>query len=323
MSSTSAKSLQKIEWITLPMEPEMVGLRIDKFLSFHPLVATRTKGHRLIQQDFVRVNQKPVKPSYLIIAGDKIEVHFPVPESEDILPANIPLDILYEDADILVLNKASGLVVHPAAGHRQDTLVNALVHHTNELSTMNSPMRPGIVHRLDKDTSGVLVVAKNDRAHARLASQFQKRVVHRLYEAFVHGRITPDSGVVQSFLARRSDHRKKFGSVIGETGQILRDPSSIVPHGKWAVTTWKVLARFSNYSKVQLKLGTGRTHQIRVHLSELGFPIVGDPIYGSAVRDKKLGVVPRLGLHAVSLGFHHPTTQQWMEFQVTWDFSIG
>lgn len=273
----------------------VIGQRIDKFL-VENTEYTRSKIQKMIDNDCILVNGKSIKSSYTLKAGDQIEVK-DYEENTDILPENIPLDIYYEDDDLIVVNKPSGMVVHPAPGNYTGTLVNALMYHTNNLSTVNTSIRPGIVHRIDADTSGLLLVAKNDKAHNILAEAIQKKEVVREYIALVEGVIKEDSATIDAPIGRDVNNRKKM-CVTGD-------------NSKEAVTHIRVLERFSDATLIRCKLETGRTHQIRVHLSYIGHPVVNDPVYGR----RKL-INPKFGqmLHAEKLGFVHPTTKEYMEF---------
>ncbi len=273
----------------------VIGQRIDKFL-VENTEYTRSKIQKMIDNDCILVNGKSIKSSYTLKAGDQIEVK-DYEENTDILPENIPLDIYYEDDDLIVVNKPSGMVVHPAPGNYTGTLVNALMYHTNNLSTVNSNIRPGIVHRIDADTSGLLLVAKNDKAHNILAEAIQKKEVVREYIALVEGVIKEDTATIDAPIGRDVNNRKKM-CVTGD-------------NSKEAVTHIRVLERFSDATLIRCKLETGRTHQIRVHLSYIGHPVVNDPVYGR----RKL-INPKFGqmLHAEKLGFVHPTTKEYMEF---------
>ena len=273
----------------------VIGQRIDKFL-VENTEYTRSKIQKMIDNDCILVNGKSIKSSYTLKAGDQIEVK-DYEENTDILPENIPLDIYYEDDDLIVVNKPSGMVVHPAPGNYTGTLLNALMYHTNNLSTVNTSIRPGIVHRIDADTSGLLLVAKNDKAHNILAEAIQKKEVVREYIALVEGVIKEDSATIDAPIGRDVNNRKKMC--------VTRDNS------KEAVTHIRVLKRFTDATLIRCKLETGRTHQIRVHLSYIGHPVVNDPVYGR----RKL-INPKFGqmLHAEKLGFVHPTTKEYMEF---------
>lgn len=313
--------------LQIEVVPEMVDLRLDKALALHPEIQTRSRAAYLIDAGAVTINQKSVKASYAVKATDKIEVSLPEPQSSELIPYDFPLNIIFEDADLIVLNKPAGLVVHPAAGHEQDTLVNALLAHTKDLSMKFGEERPGIVHRIDKETSGLLVIAKNDFTHENLTQQFKERSTHRIYFAVCVGTAKNLSGTFRSFLARHIGDRKKYASVLGEDKRPLQDPSSAPEVGKWAVTHYEVLARQKGLSYLKLKLETGRTHQIRVHLSENALPIAGDILYGA---DKKIKSIEsrhvqdeikklaRFLLHAAELGFTHPRTQERLSFQSPW-----
>jgi 23S rRNA pseudouridine1911/1915/1917 synthase len=306
---------------------DMVGLRLDKALALHSEIKTRSRAAHLIEGERVLINGKLGKASLVLKPGDRIEVSLPDPTPTELLPYDFPLEILFEDEDIIVINKPSGLVVHPAAGHFQDTLVNALLFHTKNLSMKFGEQRPGIVHRLDKETSGVLVVAKNDEAHEKLTEQFRSRSVHRIYFAVCVGQLRPSQGTVQSYLARHPVDRKRYASLLDEDRKIQRTREPQPELGKWAVTHYETLTAHGGLSLCRLKLETGRTHQIRVHLSEAGAPIAGDTVYGA---DKKIKSVAakkvqadlkglnRFLLHAAELGFTHPRTGAAFSFQVPW-----
>ena len=273
----------------------VIGQRIDKFL-VENTEYTRSKIQKMIDNECILVNGKSIKSSYTLKENDKIELK-DFEENTDVLPENIPLDIYYEDEDLIVVNKPSGMVVHPAPGNYTGTLVNALMYHTNNLSTVNTSIRPGIVHRIDADTSGLLLVAKNDKAHNILAEAIQKKEVVREYIALVEGVIKEDSATIDAPIGRDVNNRKKM-CVTGD-------------NSKEAVTHIRVLERYSDATLIRCKLETGRTHQIRVHLSYIGHPVVNDPVYGR----RKL-INPKFGqmLHAEKLGFVHPTTKEYMEF---------
>ena len=275
------------------VDNELSDVRIDKYLN-SILDISRSKIQKLIENKNILVNDKVVKNSYIVRVDDEIKVN-EVIESTDILPENIPLDIIYEDEYLLVVNKPSGMVVHPAAGHYTNTLVNALMYHTN-LSSHN--VRPGIVHRIDKDTSGLLLVAKNDEVHLFLSEELQKRKVNRKYIALVHGVINNDTGTIDAPIGRSIFDRKKM---------MVTDINS-----KEAITHFKVLERYKEATLIECTLETGRTHQIRVHMEYIGFPIVNDPVYG------KRKVINNFGqmLHAKTIGFEHPITKKYMEYSV-------
>ncbi|MFD1318597.1 RluA family pseudouridine synthase [Loigolactobacillus zhaoyuanensis] len=268
--------------------------RLDKVISSYFEQLSRAQVQQLIKTDNVQVNGKIEKAKYAVVAGDQITVTVPAPTALDVQPQNIPLTIVYEDDDVIVVNKPQGMVVHPAPGHAQDTLVNALLFHS-PLSTINGVIRPGIVHRIDKDTSGLLMVAKNDQAHLSLAAQLKAKTSQREYLALVHGNIKEDKGTINAPLARAKNDRKKQAVVAG---------------GKHAVTHFEVLERFNEYTLIKCILETGRTHQIRVHLQYIGHPVAGDPLYGPKKTLKGQGQF----LHAALLGFKHPRTGEQMTF---------
>ncbi len=260
---------------------------------------TRSYLQKLLKDGSVQMNGKPVKASTKTAVGALIALTIPEPEEPEILPENIPLDILYEDSDVILINKPKNMVVHPAAGHYTGTLVNALMYHCRgDLSGINGVLRPGIVHRIDKDTTGVLIVCKNDRAHNALAEQLKEHSITRKYRAIVCGNLKEDEGTVDAPLGRHPQDRKKMA--------IVRSG------GKRAVTHYRVLERFGNYTYIECRLETGRTHQIRVHMASLGHPLLGDEIYGRAKSPFKL---EGQTLHAMVLGFIHPTTGEYMEFE--------
>ncbi|RME49917.1 MAG: RluA family pseudouridine synthase [Deltaproteobacteria bacterium] len=286
-------------------------MRCDLFLLGRNVLETRSQIKRRFTEGDVRVNGKGVKAGHLLREGDVVVLTIPPPQPCRPEPEAIPLSIVYEDPCLVVIDKPAGLVVHPAAGHWQGTLVNALLHHfRGKLPVIGGAFRPGIVHRLDKDTSGLLVVARNDAAHHHLAAQFKSRRAGRTYLAFAWGAFPTDTGVVEAAIGRHPIDRKRMA--------VRREG------GKRAVTHWEVVARYPGITKLSLKLETGRTHQIRVHLAHLGHPLVGDPVYGrSAHRRSEIlppslrAVVLRLGrqaLHAWRLSFLHPETEREMVF---------
>ena len=277
---------------------EKPGERIDRFLSGEMENLSRSYIQKLIKDGNLSVNGAAVKPNYKVVRGDSICVRIPGPEVLDVLPENIPLDILYEDDDILVVNKPKGMVVHPAPGHSSHTLVNAVLYHCgNELSGINGVIRPGIVHRIDMDTTGSLVICKNDRAHQILAEQLKEHSITRKYHAIVHGNFREDSGTVNASIGRHPTDRKKM--------------STKSSSGRPAVTHYRVLERFGNYTYIECELETGRTHQIRVHMSSIGHPILGDSVYGPSKCPFSL---QGQTLHAKILGFRHPATGEYVEF---------
>lgn len=272
-----------------------IGTRIDKYLTDNTDY-TRSKIQKMIENGNILVNNKQTKDSYKLKEKDRITIE-EYNEEIDIEPENIPLDIYYEDEDLIVVNKPSGMVVHPAPGNYSKTLVNALMYHTNNLSTINTSIRPGIVHRIDADTSGLLLVAKNDKTHNALAEAIQKKEVVREYIALVEGVIMEDTATIDAPIGRDKNNRKKM-AVTSE-------------NSKDAITHIRVLDRYKDSTLIRCKLETGRTHQIRVHLNYIGHPVVNDPVYGyKKLIDKDFGQM----LHAEKIGFVHPTTKEYMEF---------
>lgn len=286
-----------LQTITLTAQIEHQGDRIDRFLSLSIEDVTRTAAARLIDDGAVTVNGKSIAKNYKLSAGDVVLVHIPQPRSLEILAQDIPLDIAYEDDDLLVVNKPKGMVVHPAPGHAEGTLVNALMAHCKTgLSGINGVMRPGIVHRIDKDTSGLLIVAKNDFAHHALAEQIRDHSFTRQYEAVVYGNIKLESGTIQTRIGRHPADRKRMAVL--QSG------------GREAVTHYSPVAWYQGFTQVQIRLETGRTHQIRVHMASIGHSVAGDPVYG--VRN----VITKLHgqcLHARVIGFHHPRDGRYIE----------
>lgn len=283
--------------IITPEDQEPV--RIDRFLSDVIPDMSRSFLQKLLKDGLVLVNQKPVKSNYKVCPLEEVQVSAPEPEEQDILPENIPLDILYEDTDLIIVNKPKGMVVHPAAGHYTGTLVNALMYHCKEeLSGINGVIRPGIVHRIDQNTTGSLVVCKNDFAHNHIAAQLKEHSITRKYRAIVHGNLKEDEGTVDADIGRHPRDRKKMA--VG------------VKNGRNAVTHYRVLERFGNYTYIECQLETGRTHQIRVHMSSIHHPILGDDVYGPA--KCPIGGLKGQTLHAQVLGFIHPRTETYMEF---------
>ncbi len=275
------------------------GERLDVFLARQEIGVSRAHVQKLILEGHVWVNGSFCKPNCRLKGGESVRVFLPEPEAISVEPEQIPLDILYEDEDIIVVNKARGMVVHPAAGVCHGTLVNALLYHCKDLSGINGKIRPGIVHRLDKDTSGVMVAAKNDRAHLNLAEQIGTKTAHRNYLAIVHGNIREEKGIIKGDIGRHPVDRKKMA--------VVRE------NGKPAVTEFYVLQRFGDYTLVKCSLQTGRTHQIRVHMAYIGHPLAGDPKYGP--RKKAPFAIEGQALHSASLSFVHPGTGKNMRFE--------
>lgn len=277
---------------------EVPGSRIDRFLSDEMPDVSRSHIQKLIKEHLVTVNGNQVKSNYKVNTGDAVSVSLPDPEVPDIVPEDIPLDILYEDDDILIVNKPKGMVVHPAPGHYSQTLVNAVMFHCKDnLSGINGVSRPGIVHRIDMDTTGSLIICKNDLAHQSLAKQLKDHSITRKYHAIVHGNLKEDTGTVNAPIGRHPVSRKKM--------------STHAPNGRPAVTHYKVLERFGAYTYIECQLETGRTHQIRVHMASIGHPILGDAVYGPVKCPFKL---EGQTLHAKILGIKHPRTGEYMEF---------
>jgi 23S rRNA pseudouridine1911/1915/1917 synthase len=273
------------------------GLRIDRYLASELRQFSRTRLQHLIRQGFVRLNGKPVRTRDPLRSGDRIELREPPTEKIENEPEAIPLDILFQDQDLLVVNKPAGLVVHPGAGHRDHTLINALLHHCPTLSGIGGKERPGIVHRLDKETSGCLVVAKNDEAHRGLSRQFADRTVEKVYLVLVSGKLRKDSGVIEGDIGRHPVHRQRM--MIAQS------------RGRAAKTEYRVLRSGDNASLVECRLHSGRTHQIRVHLHHLGHPVLGDKVYAPKLAKN----FPRQMLHAWKLGFQHPRSGEWKSFE--------
>lgn len=280
------------------VDPEHAKDRIDKFIteSIEEEVS-RSQVQLWIRDGHVLVNGQPVKPNHKVTAAEVITLVMPEPELANITAEDIPLDVYYEDQDVIVMNKSRGMVVHPAPGHTTGTLVNALMHHCRDLSGINGKLRPGIVHRIDKDTSGLLMAAKNDRAHVHLAEQLKEHSVTRKYVALVHGNVPHDQGTIAVPIGRDTYDRKMY--TVTEN------------NSKHAVTHFRVLERFGDASLIELLLETGRTHQIRVHMKFIGHPLVGDPMYSRGTRGLTMN---GQALHAMTLGFVHPTTGDALEF---------
>ena len=276
------------------------NMRLDKFLTEKLPEMSRSHIQKLIRDGNVTVNEKTVKANYKVSLGEIVEIDIPEPECLDIVPENIPLDILYEDDDILVVNKPKGMVVHPAPGHYSGTLVNAIMFHCKEnLSGINGVILPGIVHRIDMNTTGSLLICKNDKSHRFLAEQLKEHSITRKYHAIVYGNLKEDSGTIASPIGRHPVERKKM--------------STKAKNGRPAVTHYQVLERFGNFTYIECQLETGRTHQIRVHMSSIGHPILGDDLYGPSKCPYTLDGDGQT-LHAKILGIVHPTTKEYMEF---------
>lgn len=296
------KSSAKTKTLEFKASPKEEGLRLDLYLATVLKEISRSKIHQFLKAGLVSVNKKGgASKNYRLRPGDIIHLALPPKEETKILPEAIPLNLLYEDEHLLVLNKPRGMVVHPAPGHGAGTLVNALLHHTDKLSTLSGPQRPGIVHRLDKDTSGLLVAAKTDQAHLMLVNELKKRAMQRDYFALVHGQLEPAAGKIIAPVGRHP---------------VKRTQMAITAAGKEAISRFKVTSYYKNYSLVKVSLETGRTHQIRVHMASIKHPVVGDNLYG---RKKKPDLPPELffshALHAYALSFDHPVTKTPMKFK--------
>lgn len=286
----------KDEFVVVDVE-EVEGIRIDKYLPTCYEEMTRSELKKYFDNGKVYVNDKLVKPSYKVLNSDIIKIEELDNTLSDILPENIPLDIVYEDNEIIIINKPSGMVVHPAPGHASGTLVNALMYHYQQLSDLNGENRAGIVHRIDKDTSGLLIICKTNFAHRKISEQLKSKEAHRTYHAIVTGSIGHNLGIIDAPIGRDPSNRQKM---------------AIVPTGKNAVTKFKVLDRFRDFTYLELQLETGRTHQIRVHMSYINHPVFGDPLYGVRKQVEPFGQY----LHAKKIGFIHPRTNEYMEFEV-------
>jgi 23S rRNA pseudouridine1911/1915/1917 synthase len=286
-----------MELIEFTIDEQHENERIDKVVAGINQDWSRTQVQQWIKDGNVKVNGKEVKANYKCEHGDIITIDIPKPEPLDVEPEEMELDIYYEDSDVIVVNKPRGMVVHPAPGHLNGTLVNGLLAHCKDLSGINGILRPGIVHRIDKDTSGLLMVAKNDFAHESLAKQLLEKTVTRKYKAIVHGVIPHDYGTIDAPIGR--DKRDRQSMTVTDE------------NGKEAITHFTVLERFKNYTFIECQLETGRTHQIRVHMKYIGYPLAGDPKYGP----KKTLPIEGQALHAGVLGFHHPRTNEYLEFE--------
>ena len=285
-----------MEPILLRASEESKNQRLDAFLASSLDGLTRSQATRLIESGEVAVNGRAVSKSYKLAGGEDVAVTLPEPEPVEAVPQDIPLDVVYEDADVIVVNKPSGMVVHPAPGHPDGTLVNALLYHcAGTLSGVGGALRPGIVHRIDRDTSGLIIAAKNDAAHQYLSAQLADHTLARTYECIVVGKLREDRGTVDAPIARHPTDRKRMAVVAG---------------GREAVTHWEVIARYPGYTHVRCRLETGRTHQIRVHMAYIGHPILGDTVYGAK---KEVPGLTGQCLHAVGLRFLHPRTHEVVE----------
>src|SRR6266568_4030961 len=293
----------------LIVETTLPHVRLDTFLRLQFPTISRGAIQRLIEQGDIRVDGNPAKATHHPRAGERIQIHWPAARPATAQPQELPLDILFEDDHLLVLNKPPGMVVHPSAGHEDSTLVNGLLHHcAGRLSGIGGVARPGIVHRLDKETSGCLVVAKNDPTHLALSAQFAGREVEKVYHAIVCGTVAPEQGDIRAAIARHPTHRKRMAVTDGS--------------GRDAWTSYRVLERLREATLVEARLHTGRTHQVRVHFKHLGFPLVGDATYGNR-QNKRLTeltgyAAPRQMLHAHKLAFKHPRTGKRMSFDAAW-----
>ena len=286
-----------METFRFQITEEMEEERIDKCISLLIDSLSRSFIQKMIKEERVRVNERPVKGSYRVKTDDEVAFELPESVEPDIEPENIPLTILYEDADVIVVNKPKGIVVHPAAGHYSGTLVNALMYHCGkELSGINGVMRPGIVHRIDMDTTGSLIVCKNDKSHNAIAAQLKEHSINRRYHAICYGVLKEDEGTIDKPIGRHPQDRKKMA--VNEK------------NGKRAVTHYRVLKRFAQYTYIECVLETGRTHQIRVHMASIGHPLLGDDLYSNRKCPFKL---QGQTLHAKTLGFEHPTTKEYIE----------
>jgi 23S rRNA pseudouridine1911/1915/1917 synthase len=283
--------------IELVVSANEARLRLDQFLVKQLPEFSRSRLQQLIRDGFVRLNDSATRPRQIVRSGDKVGLTQPPLEKIETLPEPIPLEILFEDNDLIVINKPAGLVVHPGAGHREHTLVNALLNHCTTLSGIGGKERPGIIHRLDKETSGCLVVAKNDAAHRGLSKQFAERTVKKIYLALVAGKLRKPAGVIEENIARHPVHRQRM--------------SATAPRGRSAKTEYHVVRSGDRASLVECKLHSGRTHQIRVHLHHVGHPVLGDKVYAPRIAKD----FPRQMLHAWKLGFRHPRTEEWKSFE--------
>ncbi len=305
---------QKIQTFQVP--EQATPMRLDRFLAVQLPTHSRSFFQKLIEKGYVAVNGTTItKASFKIVGGELVQIIIPEPEESHLVPQNLPIDVVFEDAHLVVVNKPAGMVVHPGAGVKDGTLVNALIYHCKQLSGVGGKLRPGIVHRLDKQTSGLLVVAKDDVTHIGLQQQLAEKTAQREYKALVWGIPEPEQGVIETYMGRSPRNRKKF---------------AVRPDGKYALTLYQVEKVLAFLSLVKVQLKTGRSHQIRVHFQHIHHPVFGDPEYGGRHRmvgqlrslwekrlaQKLLNLIPRQALHAYRLGFRHPITGQWMQFEV-------
>ena len=293
----SQPAAENSTWIELVVSSNEAKVRLDQFLAKRLPEFSRSRLQQLIRDGFVRLNNSASRPRQIVRGGDKIELTEPPLEKIETLPEAIPLKILFEDDDLIVINKPPGLVVHPGAGHREHTLVNALLNHCATLSGIGGKERPGIVHRLDKETSGCLIVAKNDVTHRDLSRQFAARTVEKIYLALVAGKLRKQAGVIEERIGRHPVHRKQM--------------SATTLRGRAAKTEYRTVRSSDGATLVECRLHSGRTHQIRVHLHHLGHPVIGDKVYAPRLAKD----FPRQMLHAWKLGFRHPRTEEWKSFE--------
>jgi 23S rRNA pseudouridine1911/1915/1917 synthase len=287
---------------SLQVAPGTTPIRVDSYLTAQGIVPSRAQAQRLLDEGLITVNGQTVRPSHKLKGGERIDANIPAPEPLEILPENLPLEILFEDEHLAIVNKPAGMVTHPAPGNWESTLVHALLYHLKDLSGIGGKERPGIVHRLDKDTSGLMVVAKSDIAHGKLSTLFKERNLDRRYKALVAGHLKPDHGTIDLAIGRDRRDRKKVSAFTD------------IPRN--AITHYRTLESLPNAALVECKLQTGRTHQIRVHLTHLNCPVLGDPVYGSKRAHPKGISIPRLMLHAARLHLIHPISGEALKFDV-------